>query len=61
MLKSIRRLIFFDYRGGNLIYDRKQCLIEDRERKMLNVTATLIDMIVLFISVIFYITRESSK
>ena len=52
---------FFDYRGGNLIYDRKQCLIEDRERKMLNVTATLIDMIVLFISVIFILLEKAAS
>ena len=52
---------FFDYHDGNLIYDKKQCTIEDQENRMLNVSAMLIDMLVLFISIIFILLEKISS
>lgn len=52
---------FFDYHDGNLIYDKKQCTIENQENRMLNVSAMLIDMLVLFISIIFILLEKISS
>lgn len=52
---------FFDYHDGNLIYDKKPCTIENQENRMLNVSAMLIDMLVLFISIIFILLEKISS
>ena len=52
---------FFDYHDGNLIYDKKPCTIENQENRMLNVSAMLIDMFVLFISIIFILLEKISS
>ena len=61
MQQNIHRLISLIIMTENLIYDKKQCTIEDQENRMLNVSAMLIDMLVLFISIIFILLEKISS
>ena len=44
---------FFDYKYGNLIYEKKELIVEEQEANMLKVSAMIINIITLVICIIF--------
>ena len=44
---------FFDYKYGNLIYEKKELIVEEQEANMLKVSAMIINIITLAICIIF--------
>lgn len=59
--KKNSQINFWDYKGGNVIYERKQISYVDKENKTLTVCAAIINMCTLFLCGIFTLTNKLSS
>lgn len=53
MQRKNSQVNFFDYKYGNLIYEKKELIVEEQEANMLKVSAMIINIITLVICIIF--------
>lgn len=59
--KEHSQVNFFDWRGGNLIYEGRQQGIESRQQKMYGATAMFINIITLFVCVLFVLIEKAES
>lgn len=49
---------FFDSKKGNLIYEKQKCIMKSRQEKMFNVVSLTIDIMAMFMGVIFILIEK---
>lgn len=57
--KEHSQVNYYDWREGNLIYEKRQQSIETRQNKMINVSAMLINIITLAVCIIFVLLEKA--
>lgn len=50
--KKFSQVNFFDSEGGNLIYERRECLIENRQNKIFNLCSAIMNAVILFVCIL---------
>lgn len=56
--KENSQVNYYDWQGGNLIYEGRQLGIESRQQKMYSATAMLINLITLFLCLVFVLLEK---